>query len=452
MAVGHQGRALSNILSWLVSSLSLEMHQLPISPVRAVCGELTVPGDKSISHRYVLLSALAQGRSVIAHLSSGADAAATMSCMRALGVDVIREGPDQVAVTGRGYLGWTPPRAPLDAMNSGTTMRLLAGLLAAHPFRSTLIGDASLQRRPMGRVIDPLAAMGARVGSHDGRAPLTIDGGALHGIHWTPPVPSAQIKSAVLLAGLHASGETEVTEPAATRDHTERALRLFGLTCEVEGLAVRVAGGQRATPARAVLRVPGDPSSAAVWAAAATAIPGSSIRVHGVALNPHRLGFLAALTRLGAQVSVTQDSLEGAEPVGTIMVTYGDRRDTTIEAAEVPGLIDELPILAACAAAGRRLEVSGASELRVKESDRITALVTGLRALGVSADERPDGFVIDGRAQATGGRADAVGDHRLVMAFALVGLGASGPTLIDSADSVAVSYPTFARDLRQLTE
>lgn len=426
------------------------MHQLSISPARAVCGELTVPGDKSISHRYVLLSALAQGRSVIAHLSSGADVAATLACMQALGVEVVHAGPDHVTVGGLGWLGWTPPREPLDAVNSGTTMRLLAGLLAAHPFRATLIGDASLQRRPMGRVIAPLTAMGARMTSNDGRAPLTIDGGALHGIAWTPPVPSAQIKSAILLAGLHASGSTVVTEPAATRDHTERALPLFGLSCEVDGLNVRVAGGQRATPARTALRVPGDPSSAAVWAAAATAIPGSLVRLRGIALNPHRLGFVEALTRLGAQITVTQDSVEGAEPVGTITVAYGDRRDTTIDAAEVPGLIDELPVIAACAAAGRRLEVSGAAELRVKESDRITALVTGLRALGVSAEERPDGFVIDGRTQASGGRADAVGDHRLVMAFAIVGLGATGPTRIDSAESVAVSYPAFARDLQQL--
>jgi 3-phosphoshikimate 1-carboxyvinyltransferase len=427
------------------------MHPLTIAPVRRVRGELTVPGDKSISHRYVLLSALAQGRSRIAHLSSGADVAATMACMQALGVDVVHHGPDDVAVTGRGWLGWSAPGAPLDAMNSGTTMRLLAGLLAAHPFQSTLVGDGSLQRRPMGRVIDPLTTMGATIRSYEGRAPLTIDGGSLHGIHWTPPVPSAQIKSAILLAGLYATGSTSVTEPAATRDHTERALPLFGLACDVEGLRVRVRGGQRATAARETLRVPGDPSSAAVWAAAAAAVPGSSVTIRGVALNPHRLGFLAALARLGADVSVTQDSVEGAEPVGSITVAYGDRRDTVIEAGEVPGLIDELPVIAACAAAGRRLEVSGAAELRVKESDRITALVNGLRALGVSADERPDGFVIDGRQRASGGRADAVGDHRLVMAFALVGLGASGPTSIDSADSVAVSYPAFARDLQQLT-
>jgi 3-phosphoshikimate 1-carboxyvinyltransferase len=428
------------------------MHPLFVDPVRAVHGELTVPGDKSISHRYVLLSALAPGRSRIAHLSSGADVAATMACMRTLGVAVEHEAPDQVAVTGRGWLGWAAPAAPLDAMNSGTTMRLLSGLVAAHPFTSTLIGDASLQRRPMRRVIDPLVAMGAHIMSDDGRAPLTIMGGTLTGLAWTPPVPSAQIKSAILLAGLHASGTTTVTELAPTRDHTERALPLFGLSCEVSGPHVRVAGGQRATPARTRLRVPGDPSSAAVWAAAAAAIPGSSVRIRGVALNPRRLGFLQALTRLGAEVTVSQDSEEGTEPVGTITVTYGDCRDTTIEAAEVPGLIDELPVIAACAAAGRRLEVSGAEELRVKESDRITALVTGLRALGVPAEERHDGFVIDGRTRATGGRADAVGDHRLVMAFAIVGLGASGPTRIDSADSVAVSYPAFARDLQALVQ
>jgi 3-phosphoshikimate 1-carboxyvinyltransferase len=426
------------------------MHQLPISPVRAIRGDLRVPGDKSISHRYVLLSSLAPGRSVIEHLSSGADVAATVACMQALGVDVSWMGEDCLAVTGRGHLGWTPSRAPLDAVNSGTTMRLLSGLLAAHPFRSTVVGDGSLQRRPMRRVIDPLTAMGATFTSNNGCAPLTIDGGHLRGITWTPPVPSAQIKSAILLAGLYASGTTTVREPAATRDHSERAFPLFGLTCTVEGLSVSVTGGQHATPAASVLRVPGDPSSAAVWAAAAASLPGSIVHIQGVALNPRRLGFLQALMRMGAQVRATQESLEGAEPVGTITVEYGDRRDTTIDAAEVPDLIDELPVIAACAAAGRRLEVSGAAELRVKESDRITALVTGLRALGVSAEERPDGFVIDGRTQATGGRADAVGDHRLVMAFALVGLGASGPTLIDSADSVAVSYPTFERDLQHL--
>ncbi len=423
------------------------MHSLNLSPARAVRGTPEIPGDKSISHRYALLSALAPGESVIERLSSGADVAATLACLRALGVTIVAKAPNVVAVTGR---PWTPPPEALDAANSGTTMRLLAGLLATRPFRSTLTGDASLSQRPMGRIIDPLTVMGAHIASRGGRAPLVIDGGPLQGLEWAPPVPSAQVKSAVLLAGLYAAGTTTVLEPAATRDHTERALPLFGMACEVDGLRVRVAGGQRATPASAPLRVPGDPSGAATWAAAAAAVPGSRVCIRGLALNPRRIGFLRVLQRLGADIAVEQDSLEGGEPVGTMTVVYGDRQDTCITPDEVPGLIDELPVLAACAATGRCLEVSGAQELRVKESDRITALVTGLRALGVDAEERPDGFVIDGRRRASGGRADAVGDHRLVMAFAIVALGAAGPSQIDNADCVAVSYPTFESDLRQL--
>jgi len=424
------------------------MHSLTLFPARAVRGTPQVPGDKSVSHRYVMLSAMAPGESVIEHLSSGADVAATIACMRALGADVVETGPGVVSVTGG---TWRPAPDALDAGNSGTTMRLLAGLLAARPFRSTLTGDASLLRRPMGRVIEPLSAMGARFSSRDGRAPLVIDGGRLQGISWTTPVPSAQIKSAILLAGLSAEGTTTVVEPAATRDHTERALPLFGMTCEVDGLQVRVKGGQRPVPAGAPLRVPGDPSAAAIWAAAATAVPGSLVRLTGVALNPNRVGFLDVLRRMGAEISLEQDSMEGGEPVGTITVAHGDRTDTSIAPAEVPGVIDELPVLAACAAAGRRLEVSGAGELRVKESDRITSLVNGFRALGVNAVERPDGFVIDGRIRASGGQADAVGDHRLVMAFAIVGMSASGPTRIAGADCVAVSYPAFERDLALLT-
>jgi 3-phosphoshikimate 1-carboxyvinyltransferase len=424
------------------------MQSLALAPANKVRGSLSVPGDKSISHRYVLLSSLAPGRSVIEHLSSGADVAATIACVRALGADVTVISPGIIEVIGR--TDWTRPLAELNAENSGTTMRLMAGLLAACPFESTLTGDASLRRRPMRRVIDPLTAMGARISSQEGLAPLVIEGRPLRGVEWTPPVPSAQIKSAILLAGLRASGTTTVIEPAETRDHTERAFPLFGLSCDIQGLRVGVTGGQRPSAPESRLRVPGDPSSAAVWAAAAAVIPGSQVHVRDVALNPRRIGFLRALERLGAEVSVSQESQLGGEPVGTITVAFGDRRDTSIDASEVPGLIDELPVLAACAAAGRRLEVSGAQELRVKESDRITALVTGFRALGVDAEERPDGFVIDGRTQASGGCADAVGDHRLVMAFAIVGIAASGPTRIDNADCVSVSYPTFEADLRRM--
>lgn len=428
------------------------MSSLTVSPIRALSGRLTVPGDKSISHRYVLLAASATGRTTMAHLSPGADVLASLRCVEALGAGVERREDGAVTVEGWGAAGPREPGTALDCMNSGTTMRLLLGLLAGYPVQATLMGDTSLSGRPMRRVIDPLVQMGARVESNGGRAPLTVQGGGLQATHWPPSAASAQIKSAILLAGLRAAGTTEVLEPAATRDHTERAFPLFGLQCRVNGLAVAVDGGQHAVAPIETLRVPGDPSSAAVWAAAAAALPGSVIEMTGVALNPRRLGFVAALQRLGARVTVTATHELGGEPVGTITVSSGECLDASIEPDDVPGLIDELPVLAACAAFGRRLEVHGAGELRVKESDRITALVTGLRQLGVRAEEFPDGFLIDGRGpRPSGGRADAVHDHRLVMAFTLVALGATGPSVIDSADSVAVSYPSFLDDLQALT-
>lgn len=427
------------------------MHDLTLSPNSSIRGTLVVPGDKSISHRYVLLGGLAQGETRIRRLAPGADVAASLACMSALGAVATAHGNGSVTIVGRGHAGLRTPAAPLDCMNSGTTMRLLAGIVAGYPVTTTLIGDASLSRRPMRRVLAPLAAMGARIDSQDGRAPLAIQGGALTGIGWTPEVPSAQIKSALLLAGLRAQGRTAVHEPAATRDHSERAFPLFGLQVETTGTTVVVEGGQQAVAPAHDLTVPGDPSSAAVWAVAAAALPGGTVTVEDVGLNPHRLGFVAALRRMGAEVTLTVETHLGGEPVGRMVVAHVDAADTTIEAGEVPGLIDELPILAACAAHGRRLEVRGAGELRVKESDRITALVTGLRALGVSAEEFPDGFAIDGRAgRPTGGVADACGDHRLVMAFALVGLGATGSTRILGADAVGVSYPGFLADLSRL--
>jgi len=425
---------------------------LPLSPIHTLAGRLAVPGDKSISHRYVLLGALAQGRTALQHLSPGADVAASLGCVQALGATVDHVAPGQLQITGWGAAGPSSPTAPLDCMNSGTTMRILMGMLARYPISATFVGDASLSGRPMGRVITPLTQMGARIEAVNGRAPVTLAGGDLQTIDWTTPVASAQIKSAVLFAGLGAAGTTRVSEPAPTRDHTERAFPLFGLRCEVDGLSISVDGGQMATAPAHPLRVPGDPSSAAVWASAAAALPGARVELTGVALNPRRLGFVAALRRMGAHIEIVEDMVLGGEPVGTLTISYDTCKDTTINADEVPGLIDELPVLAACAAFGRRLEVRGAEELRVKESDRITALVTGLRQLGVSAEEYPDGFLIDGHAgRPTGGRADAVHDHRLVMAFTLIALGASGDTQIESAESVAVSYPAFLSDLRSLT-
>jgi len=424
------------------------MPVVSLSPIRAISGRLAVPGDKSISHRYVLLGALASGRTTMRHLAPGADVRASLGCIAALGATVLRSPDGIVRVDGWGDTGPTPPAGPLDCLNSGTTMRLLAGLLAGFPISATLIGDASLSSRPMRRIMDPLQAMGARVAADDGRAPVTVTGGRLRAITWTPAAASAQIKSAILLAGLQADGRTTVVEPAATRDHTERAFPVFGLSCVVDDVCVSVDGGQRATSPAGILDVPGDPSTAAVWAALAASLPGSQVELTGVALNPRRLGFVAALRRMGATVTLTDTQVLGGEPVGTISVAYGNCADTVIAPDEVPGLIDELPVLAACAAHGRRLEVRGAGELRVKESDRISALVAGLRALGVTAHEYPDGFVVDGRAgRPGGGHADAVHDHRLVMAFAVVALGSTGPASINSADAIAVSYPGFWNDL-----
>ncbi|HEY7475423.1 MAG TPA: 3-phosphoshikimate 1-carboxyvinyltransferase [Vicinamibacterales bacterium] len=427
-------------------------RSLSLRPVSAVRGTLAVPGDKSISHRYVMLGALPAGTTTITNLAPGADVASTVACMAALGARVEPRASHALAITGCGTGGFIQPGAPLDAGNSGTTLRLLAGLVAGRPIQTTLTGDASLRRRPMQRIIDPLSAMGARISSAGGRAPLVIEGGGLEAIDWRPPVASAQVKSAILLAGLHARGTTVVREPLLTRDHTERAFPAFGLRVGTEGTNAAVPGGQTAVAPAFPLSVPGDPSSAAVWAAAAAAFQRSSVRIEGVCLTPRRLGFLRALERMGARINIEITGQAAGEPVGDLEVVHSDHLPTVIGADEVPSLIDELPVLAARAALGGALEVSGAGELRVKESDRITALVTGLRAMGVPADERPDGFVVDGHVRPTGGQVDAAGDHRLVMAFALVALGASGPSVITGAEAVGVSYPSFEQDLARLAQ
>lgn len=421
---------------------------ITIAPARRVRGIVQVPGDKSISHRYAMLAALADGRSRIEGYAPGADCAVTLACLRALGTTIERHpsaAPSPpggtIDIDGRGPRGLQPAAGVLDARNSGTTMRLLSGILAAHPFVSRLDGDASLRRRPMRRVIAPLERMGARIGSADGRPPLEVHGGALHGIEFVPDAPSAQVKSAVLLAGLQAEGVTGVAEPAPTRDHTERACAAFGVELSFSGGAIRVRGGQR-LHARS-LRVPGDPSSAAFWLAAAAAIPDSDIAVDMVGLNPTRTGFVDPLRRFGAHVEIDAAAGQAGEPIGRMRVRHAGLGRVVIAPAEVPALIDELPVLAALATHGGELTVTGAVELRTKESDRITALVTGLRALGADADEWPDGFHIRGGRRLRGGLADAAGDHRLAMSFAIAALGAEGPSAVAGADSVDVSYPGF---------
>jgi 3-phosphoshikimate 1-carboxyvinyltransferase len=425
-----------------------------VRPARRIKGTVRLSGDKSISHRYALLAALADGQSTIAQYSQGADCAATLDCLATAGVEVRRAmSVDRgltVEIQGRGLRGWRAPASPFDARNSGTTMRLLSGIVAAHPFTSVLVGDASLTKRPMGRVIAPLELMGAHIESHEKKPPLTIHGAALKGIHYRTEVPSAQIKSAVLLAGLQADGTTIVEESAATRNHTELALRAFGATVLVSDNRIELAGGQPLRGGEFV--IPGDISSAAFWVAAAAAIPGSDVEIYNVGLNPTRIALLDVLRRGGAVVDEQVDREAGGEPSGRVRVRYGEPRSLTLGADQVPYLIDEIPALAAWASLGGELHVTGAGELRVKESDRISALVRGFQALGADVEEFSDGFHLRGSRRLRGGRADAEGDHRLAMAFAIAALGADAPSIISGADSVAISYPEFFSTLESLCD
>ena len=398
-----------------------------------------------------MLAALADGESAITGFSPGADCAATLECLRGLGVTIRRTGPGSMTLLGKGVGGLQATSSVLDAVNSGTTMRLLSGIVAGHPFRTVITGDASLQRRPMRRIIDPLTKMGARIEARDGRPPLTIDGGSLHGITHEPPVPSAQVKSGVLLAGLHASGRTRVAEAIPTRDHTERALEAFGVRVIRDGRSVEVEGGQRLQPQ--TLIVPGDISGAAFWAALAGGTPRASIHIDGVGLNLSRIAVLDVLRRAGVRVDFSSDEERAGEPVGTLSFSFADCESFTVDRDEVPLVIDEIPALAALAAmmpVGRTFTVRGAGELRVKESDRISSLAAGFRAIGAQVEEHDDGFTLEAR-PLRGGAVDAAGDHRLAMAFAIAATRAAGSTTISGASSVDVSYPGFFDELARLT-
>jgi len=398
-----------------------------------------------------MMAALAHGPSRLSNYAPGADCHSTLACLRALGVSITEDG-GTVTVMGRGHGRLGSPSGPLDAGNSGTTLRLMAGVLAAHPFTTTMTGDESLSRRPMRRVIEPLGLMGCRIESTDGRPPLTIHGTTLHATTYHAPTPSAQVKSAVLFAGLQTQGTTTVIEPAQTRDHTEQALAAFGGSVRVEdgGRRVSIEGPQQLQGRQ--LTVPGDFSSAAFWMVAAAARPGSRVEIEDVGLNPSRTALVDVLRRVGARVTVEPQAESAGEPRGTIIVE-GDRLGRVdIAPEEVPGLIDELPAIAALAGHGAEVSVRGAAELRVKETDRIAALVAGLRALGISADERPDGFVAGeaGRSTIGAGPADACGDHRMAMAFAIAALAGRSPSQIVGADAVVISYPGFFDTLGRL--
>lgn len=419
-------------------------------------GGVTVPGDKSLSHRGVLFAAMSEGTSRITGVLDSEDVRASISAVRALGaeVDVGRESDGSLSVTvaGWGARGPTSPGEPVECGNSGTTARLLLGILAGWEIEATLTGDASLSRRPMNRVIGPLSTMGAHFVSHDGRLPVTVKGGGLAPIAYDSPVASAQVKTAVLLAGLRADGRTSVSEPAPSRDHTERLLPAFGVAvgCDRPARTAWVDGP--AVPVAADFEVPGDPSSAAFIAAAALLVPGSRVALPGVALNPTRTGFLRVLERMGARIEAQEGRPAGSEPVGTVQVAHTPSlHGTTVAAEEIPSLVDEVPVLALVATqASGTTRFCGVGELRVKESDRLGAMVEGLGALGARVDVDGDDLLVRGPGRLTGARLDSRGDHRLAMVWALAGLAAGSAVTVEGFEAVNVSYPGFAGDVSRL--
>lgn len=418
-----------------------------IAPGGQLSGTIRVPGDKSISHRSVMLGAIAEGVTQVTGFLEGADAISTMNVFRALGVRIDGPRDGRVTVHGVGLRGLRAATHPLDCGNAGTAMRLLMGLLAGQGFESTLVGDESLSKRPMRRVAEPLAAMGARIEMRDGRPPVRIlPSESLHGVRYPMPVASAQVKSALLLAGLYARGETTVVEPAPTRDHTERMLGGFGVTLARDGAAVTLRGGQalRAT----AIDVPADISSAAFFLVGASIAAGSALVLEHVGINPTRTGVIEILRLMGADITVGNEREVGGEPVADLRVRAAPLRGIAVPPGLVPLAIDEFPALfVAAACAQGRTVVTGAAELRVKESDRIAVMADGLRALGVEATPTPDGMVIEGRggdaAVFAPGVVEAHADHRIAMAFAMAALRAGGELTVRDTANVATSFPGF---------
>lgn len=430
--------------------------ELTLRPAAAgLHGEIRVPSDKSMSHRAVLFAGMAAGTSLVNGVLDSADVRATLSALHWLGagVRVLGSQPDGlfVEVNGWGDRGPTEPLGPVDCGNSGTTVRLLMGVLAGWPISVTLTGDSSLSTRPMRRVADPLEEMGASIRtSEHGTLPATVRGGSLRGIQYTTPVASAQVKSAILLAGLRAEGTTAVTEPALSRDHTERLLPVFGVSVTTEGLTAQVTGP--ASLHAAHLAVPGDASSAAFFAVGATIVPGSRVAMHNVSLNPTRTGFLDVLRRMGADIVAEEGEAVGAERAGTLIVRAPVvLRATTVTPDEVPSLVDEVPVLALAAAfADGTTRFEGIGELRVKESDRLEAVRAGLEALGATVAAGEDWLAVTGTGRLTGTRLSSLGDHRLAMTWAIAGLVAEGETVVEGFDAVDVSYPRFREDVEVL--
>lgn len=422
-----------------------------VRPGRNVRGSVRLPGDKSISHRYAMLAGIAEGPSRVENYSTGADCASTLGCMRSLGVKWERKsegGENTIEIDGHGS-ALSAPSTPLDCGNSGSTMRMLSGIVAGQRFTSEMVGDESLSRRPMGRVITPLTAMGAQIASQGGLPPLHVTGGNLKAIDYTMPVASAQVKSCLLFAGLFAEGETRVVEPLRTRDHGEVALRAFGAQVESKGKEVKIRGGQRLKGLEA--RVPGDLSSAAFFLCAAALFPGSQLMTPNLLMNPTRARLLDILTQIGLKISVTELEEIHGELVGTLQVEGARLKGAKISGADSAALIDEIPVLAAIAPYTEQgIEVRDAKELRVKESDRIAAISSNLRLMGANVEEREDGLRIAGGQKLHGAQIDACSDHRIAMAFAIAALRAEGETEINGAESAAISYPAFFDTLEEL--
>jgi 3-phosphoshikimate 1-carboxyvinyltransferase len=420
-----------------------------IQPVNCLAGSVRFPGDKSISHRYAILTSIAEGPSEIHFFSSSADCHSTLSCLEKLGVKIDRKA-DVVTIHGRGLEGLRAPAADLDAGNSGSTMRMLAGILAGQTFRSALVGDASLSRRPMKRVVDPLVRMGARVETAEGGLPpLRIEGCALKPIRYELPVASAQVKSAVLFAGLLAEGETEVIEPLVTRDHTEIALEQMGAEIARHQRTIAVRGKARLTGKK--LYVPGDLSSAAYFLVAALLVPESNLVLQNVGLNPTRTAVLDVLASMGARAKILNVEMINGELMGDVHVESSRLAGGEIPPETIPGLIDELPVLAVLGSQTEQgLSFHGAAELRVKESDRLSVVAENLRRMGAEVSEFSDGLSVAGRQKLRGAEIDSHGDHRIAMAFAVAGLVAQGSTVIRDSAAVDISFPNFFELLAQV--
>jgi 3-phosphoshikimate 1-carboxyvinyltransferase len=411
-------------------------------------GKITFPGDKSISHRSLMFAALADGESRISNLSTGTDVQSTRECLEACGID-IRDDGDDVVVTGGKF---ADPKQPLDCGNSGTSTRLLLGLLAGQGVNATFIGDESLSSRPMNRILDPLSQMGLKSKSNNGKLPITIYKSDLTGIEYDSPVASAQVKSTVLLAGFGASGETSVTEPILSRDHTEKMLKGLGGNISTHGLTTTIS--PLTSPLLSFdLTVPGDPSTAAFFAAASSIVPNSEIILNRVLRNPTRIGFYGALQKMGAGMDCQEQWEDAGETIGNLKVFQQPLNAITITKDDVPGLVDELPIIAILATQAKgKTEVRGAEELRVKECDRIHAICKNLKIIGANIEELEDGFIIHGPTQLKGGEIETFHDHRIAMAFTIAGLVSDGDIILDYPECASISYPEFYDELERLNQ